>query len=112
VVHVLRSKFVVDFELQRCDQVLVHHKSFTYVCESSGHRSCVNYFLVWDASLNVSFNVIEQSSNLSDHLPIVDFCKRNSVPEVLKLGQVFHDGIPKQFHILRVLDHWFSLRGK
>jgi len=48
---------------------------FTYVNDALNCSSCIDYCLISDASRVVRFSVVDEGSNLSDHLPILLECK-------------------------------------
>ena len=60
------------------------HKVDTYVNEALNCSSCIDYFLTTSVDTLKSFNVIDEGSNLSDHLPVVVdcMCKVSTEPSV------------------------------
>jgi len=68
------NSFVSDKRLRRCDIAAGCKADYTYFNESLNCRSCIDYLFVSDSSLVTKFNVIDEGSNLSDHLPIVCKC--------------------------------------
>jgi Reverse transcriptase (RNA-dependent DNA polymerase) len=66
----LINKFMFECELKRCDIASGCKAEYTYCNESLNCRSCIDYFLSSDTSQLVRFTVIDEGSNLSDHLPI------------------------------------------
>jgi len=68
------NSFLHNRQLARCDVCVGCNADFTYVNDSLNRRSCIDYFLVSDASRIAKFNVIDDGSNLSDHLPIAVVC--------------------------------------
>ena len=67
-------QFLTDFNLCRCDQGSAYHKTNTYVNEALNCGSCLDYFLLSANEKWTDFRVIDEGSNLSDHLPIVVKC--------------------------------------
>jgi hypothetical protein len=68
------KNFLKDKSLSRCDECLGVKAKYTYSNESLNTRSCIDYFCVSDNKCTVEFNVIDEGSNLSDHLPINVVC--------------------------------------
>jgi len=69
-VDVCINKFMADYSLLRCDNIFQLRKSVTYVNESLGHESCIDYVLVSDAREVLDFAVTAPGINFSDHLPL------------------------------------------
>jgi len=70
-VSLLVNDFARDIGLVRCDQsVPGFTKTSTYVNVALNCSSCVDFLLVSDASKVIDFKVVDEGSNLSDHLPI------------------------------------------
>jgi len=63
-------QFMSNCNLKRCDELCNKSKIFTHANDALGHYSCIDYFLVSDASKLLNYAVIEPDLNLSDHLPI------------------------------------------
>lgn len=57
--------------IARCDVSVGCKGYYTYINETSNRRSCIDYFVISDASKIVSFNIFDEGSNLSDHMPII-----------------------------------------
>jgi len=63
-----------DNFLFRCDRNSGMHKVNTSVNKALNCSSCINYFLTSSLNALTSFYVIDEGSNLSDHLPVVVDC--------------------------------------
>lgn len=70
----LINGFATDNNLVRCDKLSGCDKVSTYVNSALHCDSCLDYFLVSNASKIIKFEVIDEGSNLSDHLPIAVEC--------------------------------------
>ena len=77
------NQFIAEHQLHRCDQLVGCPRVDTYMNDALNHSSCLDYFLLSDRQKFIDFNVIDEGSNLSDHLPIVVVCRRDD-----KLGFV------------------------
>ena len=82
-VAVLINNFSTEYSLTRCDDIFPSRKSVTYVNESLGHESCIDYVLVSDIHKAIDFSVLVPDINFSDHLPLTvavqcDFCVNDS----------------------------------
>ena len=64
-----------DYSLIRCDDIFPSRKSATYINESLGHESCIDYVLVSDVQKTIDFAVCAPDVNFSDHLPLVTVIK-------------------------------------
>ena len=64
------NSFASEFSLNRCD-MLFGCNTATYVNTALNCHSHLDYFLFSDASSLLSFNVFDDGSNVSDHLPIL-----------------------------------------
>ena len=67
--------FCSDNCLHRCDLILstgIRHS--TYINESLGHESVIDYFFISDSSVMSEFEVVDKFINLSDHLPLSVKC--------------------------------------
>lgn len=73
-VALIINEFACDNVLSRCDCVNGMHKVNTYVNEALNCSSCIDYFLTSSVDTLRSFCVIDEGSNLSDHLPVVVDC--------------------------------------
>ena len=71
-VNVINS-FCSDYGLNRCD-VIAKCPFATYVNTALNCSSHVDYFLLSDPFCFASYNVIDEGSNLSDHLPLLLKC--------------------------------------
>ena len=74
-VAVLINNFLSDYSLIRCDDIFPSRKSATYINESLGHVSCIDYVLVSDVQKTIDFAVCAPDVNFSDHLPLVTVIK-------------------------------------
>ena len=68
------NNFARDNFLFRCDRISGMYKVNTYVNEALNRSSCIDYFLTSSLNALKSFYVIDEGSNLSDHLPVVVDC--------------------------------------
>jgi len=66
----LINQFVVDSSLYRCSD-----KAHTYINTALNCSSCIDYFFISNNSYALKCNVIDDGSNLSDHLPIFIECQ-------------------------------------
>ena len=73
------NKCFVDHNLVRCDNLFTCQKVNTYVNTALDCSSCIDYFLTSNSSNIVKFEVIDEGSNLSDHLPISVDCLCNCI---------------------------------
>ena len=81
------NSFSTNFGLKRCDDI-TGYRHVTYVNTALNHSSCVDYILTSDPDSVHNFDVIDEGSNLSDHLPLVmrlqcnitEKVKRHSIP--------------------------------
>jgi len=73
------NSFVGDNCLYRCDKLAGFQKVNTYANSALDCGSCVDYFIISCNDKTVTFDVIDEGSNLSDHLPIVISCRNDSV---------------------------------
>ena len=81
-VHI--NNFSRDYSLIRCDDIFPARKSVTYVNESLGHESCIDYVLISDSHKAIDFSVLVPDVNFSDHLPLTvvvhcDICVNDKV---------------------------------
>lgn len=76
------NDFASDNQLHRCDSLKNCHTN-TYVNIALNCGSCVDYFLVSNCSRVISFDVIDEGSNLSDHLPIIVECRSIITPKAV-----------------------------
>ncbi len=67
------STFLVDNSLTRCDLQFKSNVSYTFSNEKSNHYSKLDYITYYDVHVK-HYDVIESSTNLSDHLPVVVVC--------------------------------------
>jgi len=82
----LINSFAGDFSLKRCDRRLdgATINRPTYVNLALNCSSCLDYFLISDIEKMTSHDVIDQGSNLSDHLPVSIVLSCESSNDVLK----------------------------
>ena len=66
----LINSFIGDYCLKRCDQ-LFNCPSATYVNTALNCSSQIDYFLSSSISSLLSFNVVDDGSNISDHLNLI-----------------------------------------
>lgn len=68
----LIRKFMIDFGLVACNDILPTNCNYTYKHESLHHKSYVDFFLVSSAISNTIAGhcVLDEEINFSDHLPI------------------------------------------
>ena len=66
------SQFARDLDLVSCDYMDNCAVGYTYFHESLGHRSFIDHIFIQTELVNTvqSFKIIDDSTNLSDHLPI------------------------------------------
>jgi len=95
-VAVCINKFLVEFSLLRCDSIFPLRKSVTYVNESLGHESCIDYVLVSDAREVLDFEITAPEINFSDHLPLT-VIMQGGVSNVD--NELNYDSKPKQFQL-------------
>jgi len=62
--------FMSEQGLIRCDSSKVGPKAHTYVNESLGHCSTIDFFVTSDIMASHDFRIVDCDANLSDHLPI------------------------------------------
>ena len=60
------NKFLVDFSLLRCDTIFPLRKCVTYVNESLGHESCIDYVLVSDVREVLDLEITAPEINFSE----------------------------------------------
>jgi len=66
------NSFLIDNQIvARCDVSVGKNAEYTYINESSNCRSLIDYFFISDDRKVVNFDVVDDGSNLSDHLPII-----------------------------------------
>jgi len=75
--HDVINSFLTDNNLTRCDLGFTPSVSYTYANESQNYYSKLDYF-VSDGVVVTDFDIIDISSNLSYHLPIIVKCLVNS----------------------------------
>jgi len=83
----LVNDFASDNYFNRCDTIMSCPKVNTYVNTALNCSSCVDFFLISDKSKVIKFDVIDDGSNLSDHLPIVVSCQCSN-------ARIDHDSRP------------------
>lgn len=66
----LLKSFLLEHSLLNSYDLFPDRKCFTYVNESLGHFSTLDYFFVSNPDNLVDFSVVELANNFSDHLPI------------------------------------------
>jgi hypothetical protein len=64
------NSFIQEYKLQRCDIARNYPKTSTYCNLALNCSSCIDYFLASSVDKVNAFKVIDEGSNLSDHLPI------------------------------------------
>ena len=64
-----------DFSLVRCDAKFPDKGRQTYVNESLGHSSVIDYFICDAGDSILDYSVLDPEINLSDHLPVIIRCK-------------------------------------
>lgn len=72
----LVNAFSSKLSLSRCDLMFNRHCD-TYVNTALNCSSCLDYFLINVDSCAVDYKVIDEGSNLSDHLPLVLECRND-----------------------------------
>jgi len=66
------NNFLTDNQIvARCDVAVGKKAEYTYINKSSNCRSLIDYFFISDDRKVATFDVVDDGSNLSDHLPIV-----------------------------------------
>jgi len=75
--HDVINSFLTDNNLTRCDLGFTPSVSYTHANESQNYYSKPDYF-VSDGAVVTDFDIIDISSNLSDHLPMIVKCLVNS----------------------------------
>jgi exonuclease III len=92
-ISMLINSYITEYKLLRTDELVGSHKTFTYINESLNQHSCLDFFLISKPGNVLNFSVIDEGSNLSDHLPIVIECAL-----VTDLNELRPDGhnFPKQ----------------
>ena len=109
------NNFARDNFLFRCDRVSGMHKVNTYVNEALNCSSCIDYFLTSSLNALKSFYVIDEGSNLSDHLPVVVdcICRESHRPHTRSQ----HNMEPEKFEKYLRWDHadlstYYSMTGQ
>ena len=76
------NNFLTNSALRRCDTQFPSRRQNTYVKESLGHCSVIDFFVsdVYDDILD--YCVLDPDINLSDHLPVAIRCKCTCQPVV------------------------------
>ena len=87
--HDVINSFLTENNLTRCDLGFTPGVSYTYANESQNYYSKLDYF-VSDGAVVTDFDIIDISSNLSDHLPIIVKCLVNSTV-VNSIGEKCHN---------------------
>jgi len=70
------NRFLNENNLARCDISSVNAVAYTYINESLNHYSKLDYITCDNVDVR-NYDVIESSTNLSDHLPLVATCDCN-----------------------------------
>jgi len=65
------NNFINNHSLVRGDANFSHKRRQTYVNESFGHSSVIDYFICDTGDDIVDYYVLESEINISDHLPVV-----------------------------------------
>jgi len=66
----LIKNYMARYNLLRCYECCDKPKQNTYINDSLGHYSCLDYLLISDKTKLVDYDIVEPEVNLSDHLPI------------------------------------------
>ena len=69
------NNFLTDHSLLICDTKFSSQRQHTYVNESLGHCSVIDYFLCDADDVILDYCVLDPDLNLSDHLPVALRCK-------------------------------------
>jgi len=69
------NKFACSHSLVRCDAKFPDKGRQTYVNESLGHSSVIDYFICDAGDSILDYSVLDPEINLSDHLPVIIRCK-------------------------------------
>ena len=77
------NNFILNHSLFRCDTGFLSSRQCTYVSESLGHSSVIDYFVCDNRGDILDYRVLDPDINLSDHLPIAIRCKSTSQPVLL-----------------------------
>ena len=78
------NNFIINHSLSRCDISFSSRRQYTYVNESLGHSSVIDYFLCDNGGDILDYCVLDSDINLSDHLPVAIRCKCTSQPVLLR----------------------------
>ena len=73
------NEFAQTYNLQRADQI-AGFRANTYVNFALNCSSCLDYFLISESLRVVNFSIIDEGSNLSDHLPLIIQCSYEAGP--------------------------------
>jgi len=77
------NNFILNHSLYRCDTSFLCSRQYTYVNESLGHSSVIDYFVCDNTGDILDYRVLDPDINLSDHLPIAIRCKSTKQPILL-----------------------------
>lgn len=80
------NSFLMDWGLNRAD-IIAHCPFATYVNTALNCSSHADYFLLSDPSTFLSYSVIDEGSNLSDHLPLLLRCSFTTTGQTANKGQ-------------------------
>ena len=69
------QRFFVNHHLYRCDADFPGKAKPTYVNESQGHSSVIDYFVCDCVNSILDYCVLDPDINLSDHVPIAIRCR-------------------------------------
>ena len=67
----IMNDFITDNHFLRCDALFPLSDYSTYVCDSLGRKSCIDYALTSNSQKTVAFNLLDIDVNLSDHIPLL-----------------------------------------
>ena len=75
---ILSINFVLINVFLRCDLLqATGSKHCTYVNDSTGYESTIDYFLINNSNVASAFELLDNFMNLSDHLPLSVRCTCN-----------------------------------
>jgi len=69
------QNFLLNHSLHRCDVNFPDNRRPTYVNESLGHYTVIDYFVCDAIDDILDYCVLDPDINLSDHLPVAVRCK-------------------------------------
>lgn len=71
----LINLFMVSHNFCRCDELFGGPRKYTYVSESLGHKSIIDYMCSSSQGDIMSFDVLDDCISFSDHFPLMTICK-------------------------------------